>query len=454
MKSPVSKSFRLKSLVPKSPLLASGGRLAVVLALSASVAAVAVTPPVVPVASRAPRSAIPPAVPAATLPGAGAVPPSPVRSPGLALPPETGPDGVPAPPPELGQIPVSLLVDLGSGQVLVQRRPDVPFLPASVTKVMTAYVAFEEIGAGRLPLDRKFNESPATEKEWFAKGTNMYLTTRDWPTTKDLLHGIMTASANDASVVLAEGYAGSVEAWTAKMNAAARRLGMSRSHYNTPNGWMDEGGTYVTASDLVKLADAMITRYPGLYREFSGRKHYFWRDVAMRSHDPTVGVVPGADGIKTGYTREAGYNFLGTAERDGRRLVMVLAGSPKPKVRDDVARALLEWGFSAWSARHLFDQGQTIARAQVQEGDARTVPLVANRQVHATLPRGGGQKVTLAVRYEGPLVAPVRKGDKVAELEIRVDGLAPGFVPLYAGRDVAPAGPFDRLVNGALSLLS
>lgn len=362
---------------------------------------------------------------------------------------------IPTPPAQVNAIPVSLLVDLGSGQVLEQRRPDTPFLPASVTKVMTAYVAFEEIGAGRLPLDRKFNESPETEREWFAKGTNMYLTTKDWPTTKDLLHGIMTASANDAAIVLAQGYAGSVSGWTDKMNEAARRLGMSRSHYHTPNGWMDDGLTFVTASDLVKLADAMITRYPALYREFSGRKHYFWRDVAMRSHDPTVGVVPGADGIKTGYTREAGYNFLGTAERDGRRLVMVLAGSPKPKVRDDAARALLEWGFSAWSARHLFDQGQPVAQAQVQEGDALHVPLVANREVHATIPRDGtGHRIALKVRYRGPLVAPIRKGEKIGELEISVSGLAPGLVPLYAGRDVEVAGPLDRLRNGLINLFS
>lgn len=367
---------------------------------------------------------------------------------GAAAPPP------PKPPAQLAPIPVSILVDLGSGQVLEQRHPDTPFLPASVTKVMTAYVAFEEIGAGRLSLDRKFSERPETEREWFAKGTNMYITTKDRPTARDLLHGIMTASANDAAVVLGEGYAGSIEAWAAKMNDAARRLGMTRSHYNTPNGWMDEGNTYVTASDLVKLADAMITRYPDLYREFSGHKRWFWRDVAMRSHDPTVGVVPGADGIKTGYTREAGYNFLGTAERGGRRLVMVLAGSPLPKVRDDAAKALLEWGFAAWDTRHLFDQGQTIAQARVQGGDARTLPLVANREVHATIPRGTTPGVTLAVHYRGPIAAPIRKGEQVGELEIRVAGLAPGRVPLYAGRDVGVAGPLDRLWNGFINLFS
>ncbi|AIT78968.1 D-alanyl-D-alanine carboxypeptidase family protein [Novosphingobium pentaromativorans] len=361
----------------------------------------------------------------------------------------------PAPPAELNSIPVSLLVDIGSGQVLVQRRPDVPFLPASVTKVMTAFVAFEEIDAGRLALNRKFQVQPETSREWFAKGTTMYLTPDDHPTTKDLLHGIMTASANDASIVLAQGYAGSVAKWTARMNAAAKSLGMSRSHYNTPNGWMDEGHTYVTASDLVKLADAMITRHPQLYREFSGRKHYFWRDVSMRSHDPTVGVVPGADGIKTGYTREAGYNFLGTAQRDGRRLVMVLAGSPTHTVRDKAARDLLEWGFSQWHARHLFEQGQTVIEAKVQDGDAREVPLVANREVHATLPNGeGNQPISLSVHYRGPLQAPLRKGEQVGELEIKVGDLAPGRIPLYAGRDVGKAGALDRLVNGIINIFS
>lgn len=362
----------------------------------------------------------------------------------------------PTPPQQLAPIPVSLLVDLGSGQVLEQRHPDTPFLPASVTKVMSAYVAFEEIGAGRLSIDRVFVERPETEKEWFAKGTNMYLTTNDRPTTRDLLHGLMTQSANDAAIVLAQGYAGSIPAWTAKMNDAARRLGMTRSHYNTPNGWMDDGHTYVTASDLVRLADAMITRYPALYREFSGHKHWFWHgqagDVLMRSHDPTVGVVPGADGIKTGYTREAGYNFLGTAERGGRRLVIVLAGSPTTPVRDAAAQALLEWGFSAWSPRHLFDKGQTIAQARVQGGDVLKLPLVANREVHATLPRGSQRAIALTVRYKGALKAPIRKGEQVGELEVRVQGLAPGHVPLYAGRDVAKAGVLDRIRNGLINL--
>lgn len=359
----------------------------------------------------------------------------------------------PQAPADLAPIPVSLLVDLGSGQVLEQRHADVPFLPASVTKVMTAFVAFQEIDAGRLALDRRFQIDAETQKEWWAKGTTMYLTTEDRPTTVELLHAIMTASANDACIALAKGYAGSIPAWTAKMNAAARELGMTRSHYNTPNGWMDDGQTYVTARDMVKLADAMITRHPQLYHEFSGVKHYYWRDVSMRSHDPTVGVVPGADGIKTGYTLEAGYNFVGSAERDGRRLVMVLAGSPNGRGRDAAARALMEWGFSAWGTRHLFDATQPVTQVRVQDGADLGVPVVARREVHATLPRADmGRKVTLSVHYRGPVVAPIHKGQRIADLEVTVDGLAPGRVPLYAARDVGKAGPLDRLRNGLINL--
>lgn len=361
---------------------------------------------------------------------------------------------VPAPPAELSEIPVGLLVDLGSGQVLVAKDADRPFLPASVTKVMTAFVAFEEISSKKLKLDRNFVVPDDISRDWFAKGTTMYLKGGDVVSTDDLLHGIMTASANDASMVLGHGYAGSVPRWTAMMNDAARRLGMTHSHYNTPNGWMDQGQTYVSANDLVKLSDAMITRYPGLYHHFVGVKRYRWRDVYMVSHDPTVGVIPGADGIKTGYTREAGYNFLGTAERNGRRLVMVLAGSKTHQIRDAAARSLLEWGFSSWHTRPLFAKTEIVSRAMVQDGDIRSVPLVADRNVYATIPNEGEQPVRLEVRYKGPIIAPIAKGAHIADLEIRVGSLNAGTVPLFAASEVKLAGPVDRIFNGIMNLLS
>ncbi|WP_240530220.1 D-alanyl-D-alanine carboxypeptidase family protein [Novosphingobium sp. PC22D] len=357
-------------------------------------------------------------------------------------------------PPEIEDIPVTLLVDIGSGQVLQERRADVSFAPASMTKVMTTFVAFEEYRAGRLPLHRRFPVDAKTAREWFAKGTSMYLEGGDAPTTDQLLHGIMTASANDAAIVLAKGYAGSVDGWSFLMNDAAKRLGMTRSHFNTPNGWPDEGRTYVSARDLARLGEAMIVRYPGLYHRYAGVKYWQFGERILKSHDPTVGVIPGADGIKTGYTADARYCFLGSAERRGRRLVMVVGGAPTTPKRNAAARALLEWGFSQWTARPLFDRGEPVSYARVQDGDLRRLPLVADRKLHAAVPKQGGGKVRLTVRYRGPLVAPIAKGSKVADLEIAVDGTRSGHVPLYAGEAVGIAGPVDRLVNGVMNVFS
>lgn len=362
---------------------------------------------------------------------------------------------VPDPPSEVDPVPVAMMVDLGSGQILYAKNPDISFVPASMTKVMTAYVAFEEIAAGRLSLDRKFTVSPETAREWNGKGTSMYLDAGEIVTTDELLHGIMTASANDAAIALARGYAGSVPAWAFLMNDAARRLGMTGSHFHTPNGWPDEGQTYYTARDLVRLSDAMVRRYPQLYHRYSGHKTFAWQGRTLRSHDPTIGVVRGADGIKTGYTREAGYNFVGSAKRDDRRLVMVLAGAKSPGARAQAARTLLEWGFADWKVRPLFARGSTVATAKVQGGDSREVKLLADRDIHVSLPKDEGPAdISLSVHYRGPLRAPVARGAEVAELEIAVRGMAPSRIPLRAASDVRRAGPMDRLWNGFMNLIS
>ena len=347
-----------------------------------------------------------------------------------------------------------MMVDLGSGQVLHARKPDLSFVPASMTKVMTAYVAFEEIGAGRLSPDRIFTVRPETAREWKGRGTSMYLDAGESVSTHDLLRGIMTASANDASVVLAEGYAGDVTTWTFIMNDSAKRLGMTKSAFNTPNGWPDEGKTYVSARDLVKLATAMIRRFPLLYRHYSGKKEMEWKQVKLFSHDPITGVVQGADGIKTGYTREAGYNFLGSGERAGRRLVMVVGGARSETHRSAASRAYLEWGFSQWRVRPLFtDRGQ-VGSARVQGGSRRRVQLETRQPIHASIPADGDHQVQLALRYRGPIVAPIEAGAHVAELEISVGDLPPSRVPLYARHRVSRAGPIDRLVNGIMNLFS
>jgi D-alanyl-D-alanine carboxypeptidase (penicillin-binding protein 5/6) len=361
---------------------------------------------------------------------------------------------MPTPPPEIDPIPVSMLVDLGSGKVLWARRPDLPFVPASVTKVMTTYVAFEQLRRGTLKPEQEYTVSEAVARDWQGKGTSLYLKAGDKVSVDLLIRGITTASANDGAAVLAEGFAGSLPRWAQLMNAEARRLGMSNSHFNTPNGWMDDGATYVSARDLVRLADAMTLRHPDLYHRYIGHKLLLWVNGGARNHDPLIGNFPGADGIKTGYTREAGYNYLGSAERNGQRLAMVIAGAKSGPERAAAAKALMEWGFSSWNTRALFAARAKVGEAFVQDGAVRQVALVSPRAIHAVLPVGGGTVTSLRIVYKGPLLAPIAKGDKVAELEIRTSDGEPSRVPLFADRSVAKAGVGNRLVNGLVSFLS
>ena len=357
-------------------------------------------------------------------------------------------------PAALDAIPVFLAVDSGSGQVLAARDPALSFVPASLTKVMTAYVAFELIKAGKLSPAQVYTFAPASQVRWNGKGTTMYLRSGERVPVDALLHGITTVSANDACIVLAEGYAGSVERWTTLMNAEARKLGMKDSHFGTPNGWPDNGATYVSARDLVTLGQAMVQRHPELYARYFGQKTMAWGGVTLVNHDPTVGVVPGADGIKTGHTAEAGYGFLGSAIRNGRRLMIVVAGAQSEAQRASASRALMEWGYAAWDSRPLYARGAAVGAAVVQNGNARQVSLRTSRPLALAVPKGARAVAALTVRYRGPLVAPIAKGATVAELEIAVAGQQPTRVPLEAAEAVSVAGPFDRLLNGLAGLVS
>lgn len=271
----------------------------------------------------------------------------------LALPATVGgatpaaPTQLLAPPREADAAPVALVVDLSAGQTLYAREAERPFLPASMTKAMTALVAFDLIAAGKLKEATVVAVRPETARRWAGKGTSLSLRPGEQVRVGDLLMGVTTVSANDASVALAETAMGSSEAWVAAMNARARRLGMDGSHFGTPNGWPDHGATHVTARDLVRLAQALIVEHPALYRRYFGHQAMQWHGQRLASHDPFAGVLAGADGIKTGHTFEAGFNFLGAVERQGRRLVVVVAGARTEPGRASAARGLAEWGYAA-----------------------------------------------------------------------------------------------------------
>lgn len=355
-------------------------------------------------------------------------------------------------PPAASEAPVALLVDLESGQPLHSREAARRFVPASVTKVMTAYLAFELIDQGKLDENQNVVVTEETAKEWSGKGSTMFLEAGDHVRVALLLRGIASVSANDGSIALAIAGAGSVENWVAMMNATARKLGMNDSHFGTPNGWPDEGNTFVTAEDLVKLADAMIERHPQLYRRYFGKPGFTYNGITQPNHDPITGVVPGADGIKTGYTREAGYTFLGSAERGGRRLAMVLAGVEGDRLRARLARDYLEWGFGNFEVRRLFQADEIVTSAKVQNGNYRHIGLVAPGGVSVTFPKGVDPRIDLKVRYRGPIVAPFTSSDTIAELEIAVEGMEPYRIPLKPETDVEVANPLQRVVNGVLGI--
>ncbi|WP_284125522.1 D-alanyl-D-alanine carboxypeptidase family protein [Parerythrobacter aestuarii] len=358
----------------------------------------------------------------------------------------------PAPVPDT--VPIAMLVDLSSGQVLFARNADRRFVPASITKAMTVYTAFDLLARGKLQPEQSFTFSETAAEEWRRTGSTMFLEPGDETTVRNLLLGVTTVSANDGAIVLAEGAAGSVARWLELMNANARRLGMTQSHFGTPNGFPDGARTFTTARDLVTLGRALTLEHAELYQSYFGRRGLVTNGFAQSNHDPLTGRVAGADGIKTGFTRQAGNGFLGSAERDGRRLVLVVAGVAEQDDRDDAARALMEWGFATFTSRQLFGKGATVGEAQVQDGTSDTVKLVAASPIRFAMPRATDRPVKLSVRYEGPLRAPIAAGEAVAELQISVEGMEPSLVPLLAAEPVERAGFLGRIANALKGLLS
>ena len=352
------------------------------------------------------------------------------------------------------QAPIALLVDQSSGQILYSRGANADFLPASMTKAMTALIVFDLIKAGELDEDTLVSIRPETAARWAGKGTTLNLRAEERVRIGDLLMGTTVVSANDASVALAEASLGSTEAFVAAMNARARGLGMTRSRFGTPSGFPDRGVTVVTATDLILLANALITEHPELYRRYIGKAAMDWRGAKLTSHDPFAGVLVGADGIKTGHTYEAGFNFLGTAVRDGRRLVVVIGRSPTEPGRAAAARNLIEWGFAAFQSKPFLTPDWIVGAVKVQNGDAREVPVaVPHAYSIATIKRLPSQ-VSARIVYDGPVRAPITKGAPIARLVVSGAGLPDHSIPLVATAAVSRAGPIDRLVNALLGLFA
>jgi D-alanyl-D-alanine carboxypeptidase (penicillin-binding protein 5/6) len=368
-----------------------------------------------------------------------------------------------AAPPFQTTAPVAYMKDLSSGAVLYAKDADRRIPPASMAKMMTTHLAFHLIKQGKLKLNQMCQVRPETWRQWHGPqaGSTMFLSPGEQVSVENLLHGIVTLSGNDASVVLAECIAGTEPAFAAQMTAEAKRLGMNNSNFGNSNGWPDEGVTYTTARDLTRLAEATIQETPDLYKAFYQKESFTWgktlgggQPITQGNRNPLLGRVAGADGLKTGHTAEAGYGFTGSAEQNGRRLIMVVAGLGSFNDRIQESVKFMDWGFRSWQAQPLFDQGEKVANAKVQLGSEDEVGLVAPRELAVTLPAGlvSGGNMRVKVVYDGPLKAPIKKGQHVANLVIQTGDTAPQTMPLIAANDVDEAGFFGRFWTGLTSL--
>ena len=358
---------------------------------------------------------------------------------------------------------VAYLIDLSSGAVLLSKNADERMPPASMAKMMTTNVAFELIKKGDLKLDKMCMVRPETWQKWHgpAAGSTMFLSPGEQVSVENLLKGIITLSGNDASVVLAECIAGSEDAFANVMNENAKRLGLTNSQFGNSNGWPDEGRTYVTARDLATLARAEIENYPELYKKFYSLTQFTWgktlgsgSDITQANRNPLLGRVPGADGLKTGHTDEAGYGFTGSAEQNGRRLVMVVAGLGSFNQRIEESVRLMQWGFNAWQAKPLFKKDTVVGTAAVQLGGSSEVSLVAPRDLSITIPAGVLSKVNvMKIRYQGPVKAPIAMGQHIADLVVTTSDSGEQVMPLVAAEAVGEAGFFARAWIGLKQLL-
>ena len=320
--------------------------------------------------------------------------------------------------------PHAILVDAGTGTVLFEKAADEYVTPASTVKILTAEIIFRELTEGRLKLDDEFTVS---EHAWRtggapAGGSAMFLQVNSRVRVEDLIRGLVIDSGNDAALTLAEGVAGSEEAFVMRMNKRASELGMTKSSFGNPWG-QALPDQRVTPREMTRLALHVIKTYPDYYRYF-GEKEFTWNKIKQSNRNPLLSMSIGADGLKTGNIDEkSGFGIVASAIEEGRRLIVAVYGARTAKERADEARKLLQWGFRNFEEKALFKAGETVEEASVYGGAKGKTPLASADEVKVLLPRGGTEKLTGRIVYEGPLIAPIEAGTKVGRLEIKRGGV-------------------------------
>jgi D-alanyl-D-alanine carboxypeptidase (penicillin-binding protein 5/6) len=339
------------------------------------------------------------------------------------------------------------LVDLTSQQVLAERDADARAEPASLTKLMTAYLVFDALRAGKLTLEQTL---PVSERAWSerkAGGSLMFIEPRMTPRVDELLRGMIVQSGNDASVALAEGVAGSVEAFVAMMNRQAQAWGLKNTQFRNVTG-LTEAGHYSSARDMALIAGKIITDFPDFYRYYSIRDYTF-NNIKQDNRNMLLGRDPSVDGMKTGFTDAAGYCLIASAKRatpaGDRRLLSVVLGTASREARAGESQKLLNWGWQAWDMLRLFEPGKAVVTVPVWKGDKPEVGLGVAGGLYVTVPRGEGARLQTTVERTDPLVAPLTQGQRVGTIRISTAaGTEVRTQPLQVLEPVGLAGLLGR----------
>jgi D-alanyl-D-alanine carboxypeptidase (penicillin-binding protein 5/6) len=353
-----------------------------------------------------------------------------------------------APPPSLA-VKSYLLQDFNSGSVIASYNKDTRIEPASLTKIMTAYVVFDAIKQGHLKLDQSL---PVSEKAWKVEGSKMFIEPNKPVTVDELLHGMIIQSGNDASIALAEGVAGAEEQFADMMNKQGKKLGLNNTHFVNATG-LPDGNHYTTAGDLAILANALIRDFPQEYQRLYSIKGYTYNKITQPNRNRLLWLDSNVDGMKTGHTESAGYCLIASSKRGNTRLVSVILGATSEAMRATESQKLLNYGFQFYESTLVYKQAQAINKLRVFKGQDKVVAATLAKDFYLTLPKGDYAKVKATMTSQQPLIAPISAGQVIGKITFRLDNKIINEQKLLALNAVNQAGFFGRIADSIRLML-
>jgi D-alanyl-D-alanine carboxypeptidase (penicillin-binding protein 5/6) len=347
----------------------------------------------------------------------------------------------------------AVLIDVETGTVLFEKEADARMAPASMAKLMTMAVVFDAVRGGRLSLDQEFVVSEAAWRQGGApsRGTTMFAELGSSIRVEDLIRGVIVQSANDGCIILAEGMAGTQEAFAELMNKEAERLGLGNSHFTNPTGYADPA-QYMSARDLATLTGYLISKFPDFYKIYA-EPEFTWNKIRQLNRNPLLAMNIGADGLTTGSTDESGFGLAASTVQNGQRLILVINGVSTDKLRNEEARKLIDWGYNEFERVRLFEEGEVVAEARVFGGAEARVGLVSKGPLELLLPIGSRDMLRAEVVYDGPLPAPVEAGREVGVIKVTTSEGMTMQAPVYTAADVGVGGLQRRALDGIEELL-